>query len=290
METHFQTSFIPKKPLQETTEAYQSAPIGIFFIVSLVFIAVAILSTIGVYGYKFILSKQLEGRKDSIVQAQAAINTDELLTFTKLSNKVKVASLLLDSHLSISNIFNILEKSTLKTVRFTNFSLSYAGPDKINLTMSGQAKNYYSVADQADTFSNSTTTKPIFKNAIISNLSLDESGNVSFSFSTLLDPSAISYLKHFKDNDETTNSFNANEAQSTNPNNIQQQSVVTPTPTSTKPVVSAPGTSGSSSKTGGGSTLLPPVKSQTATTSSQTTATSSSSNLPVIPNDTTDQP
>ena len=55
--------------------------------------------------------------------------------------------------------------------------------------MSGKAKSYNSVAYQAKVFS----SEPAFKNAVFSNLDLDQSGNVVFEFDAQIDPSLVTY-------------------------------------------------------------------------------------------------
>ncbi|MEK7187122.1 MAG: hypothetical protein AAB690_02395, partial [Patescibacteria group bacterium] len=89
--------------------------------------------------------------------------------------------------------FDFLESSTLKSVRFTDFSYG-TSPAGVELVMKGQARSYAAVALQSDLFTKSSH----FKNPVFSDLGLDESGNIIFTFRAIVNPNLISYQKQIE--------------------------------------------------------------------------------------------
>lgn len=199
METHFQTSFIPKKPIETSADGpslSQKAPLGILFIIGSIVLALSILSAVGVFAYTLILKSKLTNQVSQIEENRKSINEDEIKSISRLSDRIRIANTILDNHVAVSYIFDIIEASTLQNVAFTSFNYSYAGPDKINISMRGQAKTYASVVNQAEAFKNSPYTKDSFRNSIFSDVSKGGEGLIDFSFSTLLDVNAISFKKN----------------------------------------------------------------------------------------------
>jgi len=93
-------------------------------------------------------------------------------------------------------LFEFLEASTVKSVRFTDFSYSFNDNNKnFNLSMNGEARGYASLALQADIFSESGN----FTDLTFSNLTLDDRGNVQFSINAVIDPTLVSYKKLVED-------------------------------------------------------------------------------------------
>jgi hypothetical protein len=75
------------------------------------------------------------------------------------------------------------------------------GSKSYKINMKGLANSYSSVAWQSDVFGRSDRygTNKIIKDPVLSNLSVDEQGNVSFDFSANISESDISYSKILDD-------------------------------------------------------------------------------------------
>ncbi len=198
METKYQTSFIPKKPLTATSTT-QTSSISLFLLVSIILFFVSLGMAGYVYMQKATLIKAITESKKTITDNSKGLSLDEntINSFVELDSRIKASKILLDAHVAISPIFDFLKENTLKTVRFKNFSFNSAGKDsggdqKISVQMSGVARNWETVALQADEFG-----KPEVKNIItepkISNLSLNIDGSVSFVFSAYVTPKFLNY-------------------------------------------------------------------------------------------------
>lgn len=191
METKYQTSFIPKKPVS-TVERSNSLGMNLFLLVSIV----VFLISLGLAGYVFLSKQFLIGK---ITADQTAIETNKtglvsdsvtIESLILLNSRTKVAKTLLGKHVAVSPIFNFLQQGTLKSVRFSNFSFSASGKDAsgsnvVSVQMSGRAKDWETVASQADEFGKSEWKK-IISAPKISNLSLNADGSVSFLFSAFV--------------------------------------------------------------------------------------------------------
>ncbi len=205
METKYQTSFIPKKPVS-ISEQSQSGGMSLFLLVSMIIFLISL----GLAGYIFLeknlLIKKITANIATIEQNKGGLTSDSVTieSLVELNSRINVAKDLLDRHVAISPIFDFLQQATLKSVRFRNFSFSSLGKDasgvsRVSAQMSGIATSWETVASQADEFG-----KPDWKRIItepkISNLSLNADGSVSFLFTTYVSPSFLLYGNNIVNN------------------------------------------------------------------------------------------
>ncbi|MEX2013640.1 MAG: hypothetical protein WD897_01875 [Parcubacteria group bacterium] len=194
MEPKFQSSFIPKGPIAPTASGVsmgqKTKKKGLFaHLASLIFTA-SVLLALGVFGYKFYLNYSIEQMGVDLENARATIEPEVIRELTRLDNRIISFKQLVSEHQILSPLFEFLEVSTLKTVRFSDFRYSVTEKG-IELSMMGEARGYAALALQADIFNGSQ----YFKDSIFSNLSLNDRGDVNFSFKTTVDPSLVSYQR-----------------------------------------------------------------------------------------------
>jgi len=218
MEPSLQTSFIPKQamtpqgPIQGRGQT-QYAPkqgMGLFTLLSFIVLFLSLVSAGGAYGYKAYLQNILYGKCDPTVQLQANNDTlgltgetdfkcglylslvewnrrlqdDRLVRMQRLDTKMKLASQVLNSHMSLVPLFDFLSTSTLKTVRFTKLSTLNG---EVNLE--GTASGYEDIAVE----SNILNSMPEVSGALFSDLNVDVKNNVTFKLKFLIDPSRLKY-------------------------------------------------------------------------------------------------
>lgn len=188
MDPRFQTSFIPKKPIVATTNSVPST-INLFSLIATVLFVVSLALSGGVYFYKDLLGKQIEESKVFLKKAQDDIDSDFIKQAIRLDSRIETSKKLLSSHLTITPFFAFLSEITLKTVRFRDFNFSYPAPDKIAVSMKGQALSYSAVALQSDYLNQQKN----LKNTIVGDMILDPGGTVSFNVITSVDPKVFSY-------------------------------------------------------------------------------------------------
>ncbi|MFA5652137.1 MAG: hypothetical protein WC933_02130 [Candidatus Paceibacterota bacterium] len=199
METKYQTSFIPKKPVT-TTGSIKSGGMSLFLLVSVIIFLVSL----GLAGYVFIekqlLVKDIAANQKIIEDNRGSLvsESNTIEDFVSLNSRINVASSLLSKHIAVSPIFsNFIQQGTLKSVRFKNFSFNSSSKDtsglnRTTIQMSGVARDWETVASQADEFG-----KPEWKRIIsepkISNLTLNNDGSISFSFTSFITQEALIY-------------------------------------------------------------------------------------------------
>ncbi len=198
MEPKYQTSFIPKKPITSTGQV-RSGGMGLLLLVSIIIFLVSL----GLGGYvlleKNILIQKITADQATIETNKSGLVSDSITveSLLQLNSRINVAKVLLAKHVAISPVFNFLQTATLKSVRFKNFTFSAAskntdGTTKISVQMSGVAKDWETVASQADEFGKTDYNK-IITEPKISNLGLNADGSVSFTFTAYVTTDYLMY-------------------------------------------------------------------------------------------------
>jgi hypothetical protein len=178
----FTTTFIPKKPLAEvtpTSAAPVSRPVGLLSSISMILFFLTILIAGGVYFWKTYETKNVATLADSIKKVEKTFEPELVTQLQSLDRQLKNGSALVKNHGVISPIFDLLEVSTLKPVKFTKFDVVMDDTKGTIVKMSGEADGYRSIAQQSDVFGSNS----YLKDAIFSNFFLTPKGRVSFDLS-----------------------------------------------------------------------------------------------------------
>ena len=183
-----QTSFIPKKPLSKDA-APREQPTGLFTIIATVLFFASLLAAGGVFAYKTLILGSINTASESLDRVEKAFEPQTIVELERLDSRINSSQKVLEGHIVVTPLFHLLEASTIPQVRFNKMNVSFINSDKIELSMSGEARSYSFVALQSDEFGKSK----YLKNVIFSNLNLDQLGNVTFDFSAVIDPELVSY-------------------------------------------------------------------------------------------------
>lgn len=195
METKFQTSFIPKKSVAEGITRKPS--VGLFLLIAIILFIVSLSVAGWVYLEKKVLITKINNEKTAIETNKNNFETATIESIIRLDSRIKVANELVANHLSVSPIFNFIESRTLKNVRFKSFTFSAKGTDSsgnsvLKIDLSGQAKDFKTLALQADEFG-----KPEYRGVIsgpmFSSLNLAVDGSVNFNFSASVISDFVKY-------------------------------------------------------------------------------------------------
>lgn len=193
MAEQFQTSFIPKKTF-DVGAPKPARTTGVVFTVAGILFALSLVSAGGVFAYERYLESSIANKREALQRAREAFEPELIRELSHLDTKIQTAEQLLNNHLAISGIFDLLQDTTLETVRFTSFSYAIE-PEGIRLSMVGEARSFSSVALQSDEFTeNRFISQPVF-----SGLTLDEQGDVLFSATALVSPAVASYSDRMRD-------------------------------------------------------------------------------------------
>lgn len=192
METKFQTSFIPKKAIVPTVGQVRSEPVSVFLIIAIVVFVISLASAGGVFVYKKTLISKINDMNKRLAEAKNSFEPDSIANLSRLSKRIEASKQVVEKHTVVTPVFDLLEDTTLATVRFSIFSYDLSDDGSATLSMTGEAKNFTSVALQSDVIGK----EKYVKNPVFSDLNPNSSGNIVFKFSASLDPDLISYKKH----------------------------------------------------------------------------------------------
>ncbi len=200
METKFQTSFIPKKPLvsDQRIVAVRTGTSILMVIATLLFlisVAGAVFSVV----WTNVLNKDQENYRKQLAGMESKFPIADIENLRKFNKKIDISKQLLKSHLAVEEIFAILSELTIEDVRFNSFSFSapLKDGDGVTVTLSGVAKNFYAIAFQSDVFGTSDKygKNKILKNPIISSVAEQENGTINFGFTATLNPDDLRFAK-----------------------------------------------------------------------------------------------
>lgn len=199
MEQNFQTSFIPKKPMVRES-AVAPRTIGFLTIIALFVLFTVLIVTGALYFYKTIMAKNVVTMKSNLTLAKNRFEPERIKELQVLDKRLDAANQILKQHIAITPIFEALQSTTMKSVRFTKFTYSLGEVENpgINVKMSGVTLGYSFLALQSDLFAqNKNFIEPVF-----SNLALTENGNVSFDLNFSVSPSFVDYRVMLLTNEE----------------------------------------------------------------------------------------
>lgn len=200
-------SFIPKKPLAIKTER-NTRPMSVLLFVSfgIFFISLALFG--GLYLYNSNLKVVLEEKtKELEMEKKKADPAGIIEKAEKLQVKINSVKDLLNKHTALSRTFGLLEEVTLENVVLNGLTFEKkeaeqavvrdeaqtASISNFVIKTSGIAPSYASLAYQSDVLKNEVKENQRIESFLISNPSLDQSGNVSFDIEVSVNPSFLLY-------------------------------------------------------------------------------------------------
>lgn len=182
-------NLMPKKE-QDVSGGEAGRPF--YFSIVLVIFAISSLAYLGIYSYNtFFLKKQLGAAEKKNADIQREIDnsaTAEDLSATIVAiTKGKSVRSILSAHYYGSNIYELLEKLSIKNISYNKFSQKIIGDNAIDVSVSGEADSYNTLAKQLIVFKKSKEIKGIvFKEA-----SMGKDAKVPFSVILTFDQNII---------------------------------------------------------------------------------------------------
>ena len=162
------------------------------FLAWLIF-SISVFLAMGMFGYRYYLKYSIAKLSMDLETARANLQSDTIRELTRADNRINSTRTLTEKHRVITPLFAFLKETTPKTVRFTQFHFLVEG-GSVKLNVKGEAKNYAALAFQADSFNKSGH----FTNPLFSHLTLNDRGDVLFSFKSIINPELVSYNSQLK--------------------------------------------------------------------------------------------
>jgi len=190
MPERVKTSFIPKAALQtERRHTPSSSPLGLINVIASVILLAAIIAAVGLFLFEQYTIQSLARKQMSLDRARAAFEPQTIKELSRLNTRFSAGTALLAGHIAPSVIFNELERITLSSVRYADFTFHEISPGLFEVAMSGSARSFNALALQSDAFGKSE----LFTNPIFEGLDLDDTGNVVFSLRANVDANRMRF-------------------------------------------------------------------------------------------------
>jgi len=208
-QTKFTTSFIPRKPVTPTVSGYKGPTSNYLTIVTVAIFLGTLVFGGGVFAYKLSVKKDISNQIEDLKKSRAEFDEKFIKEATRLNTKITAVKTLIDKHQAPSAVFDLLQETTLSSVRFNNLKYS---TDKtkgaITLDAAGVGVGYQSIVLQSDEFGKTGALRDV----VFSSVQPNDSGLVSFAFKSGIDPALVLYRKTLASNDipEKTNEVSIN--------------------------------------------------------------------------------
>ena len=174
------TSFVPKQALDVSRK--KQGGDNLFLLISLVVLAVSVITAGAVFGYEKYLESAVDLKTAALEDARASINEDQVEEYIRLKQRFESGAMLLDSHITTSRFFTMLEDVTLQNVQFDKLTLEVADDRTGRVTLAGTARNFNTLAAQ----SNTLAEEKRFRRAIFSGITLNPNNSVGFTLTAEL--------------------------------------------------------------------------------------------------------
>jgi len=175
------TSFVPKTP--QAPKRGLASGHNLFLVVALFLGGLAVIASVGTYLYDQYLTHELERKAEALAVAQREVNEEQVEDFVRLRDRLTSGRELLQSHIALSQVFDVLEAETLTTVRFSSLKLTVADDHTAQLDIEGTARNFNALAAQSNAFAGEKG----IRRAIFSGIVVNRDNTVSFRLTADLD-------------------------------------------------------------------------------------------------------
>ena len=164
MDSPTQPTFIPHEAVVSTSVKRGGGGLAeLLFLIALVLLIISAALAAGVFLYTQYLQNSNASKLSQLNSAEAAFDPSLVQQLTRLNSRMTAAQTLLAAHLAPSQLFAMLDQSTVQDIEFTSLTFDATDPQQITLTMTGVAGSVNSIALQAQVFSQSgIITNPIF--------------------------------------------------------------------------------------------------------------------------------
>lgn len=176
------TSFVPRQPAPDSRRTLRGGH-NLFLVVSLFILGLAVLAAAGTFAYGRYLSHELQVKAEELATAQRGVNEDQVEEFVRLRDRLTYGRDLLDNHIALSQVFDVLEAQTLVSVRFSSLDLTVADDHTAQIEIEGTARNFNALAAQSNAFA----SEKGIRRAIFSGIVVNANNTVNFRLTADID-------------------------------------------------------------------------------------------------------
>jgi hypothetical protein len=178
------TSFVPKQPVAPKR---RSSGNDLLLLISILILGLGIFASVATFAYDAYLQSVVKDKEAKLIAARKDAQEDEVKGFVQLRNRLNASRNLLDQHVAMSQVFDMLENTTLVNTRFDSMSIQVADDRSASITIAGSAKNFNALAAESKSFA----AQKYVKSAIFSGIRINADGTIGFSINATLDPKVV---------------------------------------------------------------------------------------------------
>ena len=186
METKFQTSFIPKKPILSETTPKAHHSVSIFVLISVLVFIISIAGAGFVIFWKSVLLKTQSDYQQTLTKNESQFDLTTINTLRRVNAKIDIAKQLLGKHIAVTEIFGIMGALTAQNSEFTSLSITVPASTPPNTgSATNNLNNSSSVAANVPTSSGTTNSVSSNSRGTLSTLAQISMSGVAVDFSSV---------------------------------------------------------------------------------------------------------
>ena len=182
------TSFVPHAA--PAARRFSGDFIGAFGFVGYGILGLAVVLALGVFFYGRILASEQVAKDTALAKSEAAIDPSTVEGFVRLRDRLTQSETLLNNHLALSGFFGALSTLMPATTRFTTLHLTVDAEGMVDLQGAGVAQSFNALAALSDAFA----ADGRIKNAIFSDITVNDSSSSPSRFTATLDPKLVAFV------------------------------------------------------------------------------------------------
>lgn len=175
MAQQINASFIPKKEVRARAPRVRSVGANLFLLIGVIVFLTALLASLGVFLWGEQLDAQNSRSLQSLTDSREDFAIATIQEFIEVNSRLESAESILDNHINVTEIFDILEQDTLQDIYLSNFSFDTQGSEVV-ISARGYAPTYAHVALQADQYS----ANNLINDLILSGVNQAREGGIQF--------------------------------------------------------------------------------------------------------------
>jgi cell division protein FtsB len=146
------TTFVPRRPTLATPQVTASRGPDFVALAATFIFVVSALAAGGVYAWRWNLGRQIEGQAAQLEKARDSFDKNFVEQASLLNDRIVAANKILDEHLAPTELLDVFEQFTLRTIAFQSFTAVHQADGAVAITAVGVGKNFESVVLQSDWF------------------------------------------------------------------------------------------------------------------------------------------
>lgn len=183
------------KTLPSSTSAVQTKTVSILGTLGLLALVSAGLAYGLLYAYIIYMSSSITAARDTLAKSEKQFEPELIAELTVLDKQMTISKTLMDKHVQISPILQMLNEKTLSSIQLDEMDYQLGDSKTVPvMKLKGQARSYRAIAQQSTVFSNDDR----IREHVFSDFTVNETGRVEFQLKIVPSPDVIYFSKWYQ--------------------------------------------------------------------------------------------